>query len=59
MYPAYISRRFDAVYIPANCIKAVIDDIFPDKSTGKPMIDQMIEKGKQWWLLDKADACYC
>src|SRR6185295_5523306 len=28
MYPAYISRRFDAVYIPANCIKAVIDDIF-------------------------------
>ncbi len=53
MYPAYISRRFDAVYIPANCIKAVIDDIFPDKSTGKPMIEQMIEKGKQWWLLDK------
>jgi hypothetical protein len=53
MYPEYISRRFDAVYIPANCIKAVIDDIFPDKSTGKPMIEQMIEKGKQWWLLEK------
>jgi len=53
MYPAYISRRFDPVYIPSNCIKAVADDIFPDKSTGRPLIEQMIEKGKQWWLLDK------
>jgi hypothetical protein len=53
MYPAYISRRFDAEYIPANCIKAVADDLFPDKSNGKPLVEQMIEKGKQWWLLDK------
>ncbi len=53
MYPAYISRRFDAAYIPANCIKALTDDLFPDKSTGKPLVEQMIEKGKQWWLLDK------
>jgi hypothetical protein len=52
MYPAYISRRFDRRYIPANCIKAVIDDLFPDKSTGKSLIEQMIEKGKQWWLLN-------
>jgi len=53
LYPAYISRRFDAAYIPANCIKAVADDLFPDKSTGKPLVEQMIEKGKQWWLVDK------
>lgn len=53
MYPAYISRRFDPAFIPANVIKAVVDDLFPDKSTGKPLIEQMIEKGKQWWLLDK------
>jgi len=53
MYPAYISRRFDAAYIPANCTKAIADDLFPDKSTGRPLIEQMIEKGKQWWLLDK------
>jgi hypothetical protein len=31
----------------------ITDDIFPDKSNGKPLIEQMIEKGKQWWLLDK------
>jgi hypothetical protein len=53
MFPAYITRRFDAKYIPANCMKAVADDLFPDKSNGRPLIEQMIEKGKQWWLLDK------
>ena len=40
---------------PLQGVRAIeiIDDIFPDKSTGKPMVEQMIEKGKQWWLLDK------
>jgi hypothetical protein len=52
LYPAYISRRFDKEYISANCMKAVVDDLYPDKSTGKPLIEQMIEKGKQWFLLD-------
>jgi predicted small secreted protein len=53
IYPLYISRRFDPIYIPANCMKAVVSDLFPDNSNAKPLIDQMIEKGKQWWLLDK------
>jgi predicted small secreted protein len=53
LYPAYISRRFEPEYIPANCMKAVVQDLFPDKSSGKPLVEQMIEKGKQWWLLDK------
>ena len=53
MYPLYISRRFDPKYIPSNCMRAIADDLFPDKSAGKPLIEQMIEKGKQWWLLDK------
>lgn len=53
MYPSYISRRFDPKYIPANCIRAIAVDLFPDKGTGQPLIEQMIEKGKQWWLLDK------
>lgn len=53
MYPAYISRRFDKEYMTANCMKAIADDIYPDKSVGKPLIEQMVEKGKQWFLLDK------
>ena len=31
----------------------VVDDLFPDNSRGKPLIEQMIEKGKQWFLLNK------
>lgn len=53
LFPLYISRRFSPEYITANCMKAVVEDIFPDKSAGKPLVEQMIEKGKQWWLLDK------
>ena len=53
LFPEYISRRFESQYIPANCMKAVVDEIYPDKSAGKGLIEQMIEKGKQWWLLDK------
>lgn len=53
IFPLYISRRFSKEYIAANCMKAVAQDIFPDQSGGKPLIEQMIEKGKQWFLLDK------
>lgn len=53
IFPMYISRTFEPQYIPVNAMKAVGEDIFPDKSAGKPLIDQMIEKGKQWWLLNK------
>jgi hypothetical protein len=53
LYPAYISRRFEPQYIPVNCIKNIIDDMFPDKSGDRPLIEQMIEKGKRMYLLDK------
>jgi hypothetical protein len=52
LYPAYISRRFDREYISVNCMKAVADDIYPDRSVGRPLMEQMVEKGKQWYLLD-------
>ncbi len=53
LYPTYISRRFEREYIVPNCLKAVVEDLFPDQSKGKGLILQMIEKGKQLWLLDK------
>lgn len=52
LYPGYISRRFDQEYMVANSIKAIADDIYPDKSVGRPLIEQMVEKGKSWYLLD-------
>jgi hypothetical protein len=51
--PAYRSRRFTKDYIISDVMKLITEDIFPDKSKGKPLLDQMIEKGKQWWMLDK------
>lgn len=53
MFPLYISRRFAPQYITANCMKAVVQELFPDQAAGKPLVEQMIEKGKQWWLLDQ------
>lgn len=52
LYPDYVSRRFDKNYIPVNCIKVIIDDMYPDQSTGKPLIEQMVEAGKRLYLLD-------
>jgi hypothetical protein len=51
--PEYRSRRFSKEYIIADATQLIGDDIFPDKSTGKSLVEQMIEKGKQWYLLDK------
>ncbi|MEO5562352.1 MAG: hypothetical protein ABIR18_02930, partial [Chitinophagaceae bacterium] len=51
--PLYRSRRFSKEYIVADAMKLIADDIFPDKSNTRPLVEQMIEKGKQWWLLDK------
>lgn len=53
LYPDYISRRFDKEYILSNCMKAVADDIYPDSSISLTLIEQIVEKGKQWYLLDK------
>jgi hypothetical protein len=52
-YPLYISRRFEPEYIYANCISALAQDIFPDSSENKPLIEQMITKGRYWWLAGK------
>ncbi|MCC7400565.1 MAG: hypothetical protein IT214_03680 [Chitinophagaceae bacterium] len=51
--PRFRSRRFSKEYIVPDAMKLIVDDLFQDKSAGKSLIDQMIEKGKQWWLLDK------
>ena len=52
MYPVYISRRFDSEYIVPGSMKAVAGDIYSDTSVGRPLIEQMIEKGKQWYIVD-------
>lgn len=52
MYPTYISRRFEPQYIPVNCIRNIVDDMYPDNSAGRPLVEQMIEAGKRLYLMD-------
>jgi hypothetical protein len=52
LYPTYISRRFQPQYIPVNSIRNIVDDMYPDRSAGRPLVEQMIEAGKRLYLLD-------
>lgn len=53
LYPAFVSRRFEPGYITVNCIRNIMDDMYPDHSSGKPLVEQMIESGKRLYLLEK------
>ena len=52
-YPDYLANNFDAAHITVNCMRNIIDDLYPDKTNGKPLIEQMVEKGKRIYLLTK------
>lgn len=53
MYPAFVSRRFDKAYIPVNVLRNIIDDMYPPKNPGRPLVEQMVEAGKKLYLLDQ------
>lgn len=52
LYPTYISRRFSPEYIPVNCMKNIIDDIYPEKGGSLDLVSLMIEKGKRLHTLE-------
>ncbi|MEP6746402.1 MAG: hypothetical protein ABJB86_01680 [Bacteroidota bacterium] len=52
-FPQYISRRFEPEYIPVNCLQNIALDIYPEKPQGQTLMEQIIEKGKQWYMIDK------
>ena len=52
-YPEYITNRFEPDYIAANCIKNIVLDMYPEKMEEKPLIGQMVEKGKRLYVLSK------
>jgi hypothetical protein len=53
LYPLYITENFDASHIVVNSMRNIADDLFEDKSPGKPLIEQMVEKGKFLFLISK------
>ena len=52
-YPSYISQRFVPATITVNLAKNILLDMFPDRSEGKSLIVQMVENGKQLYVLQK------
>jgi hypothetical protein len=53
MYPEYISSRFEPGTIVVNALRNIIDDMYPEKTEDKTLIQQMVEKGKRLYLLHK------
>ena len=52
-YPDYITARFEPGYIPVNCMKNIVLDLYPEKQDDKTLVLQMVEKGKRLYLLQK------
>ena len=52
-YPAYVSYDFEPGYISVNCMKNIVNDIYPENEDDKPMMNQMVEKGKRLYVLSK------
>jgi hypothetical protein len=50
LYPSYISRRFTPRYIVPGIVKAITEDLFPPRMAELPLVEQMIERGKYWYL---------
>jgi hypothetical protein len=49
----YQIARFTPEMMSVNSMKNIIDDAFPYTAAGKTLLDEMIEKGKRLYLLDK------
>jgi hypothetical protein len=53
VYPEYISHRFEPDHISVNCMKNIVSDLYPEKTEDRPLVQQMVEKGKRLFLLGK------
>lgn len=51
--PSFRSRRFQKEYMVADAMQLVADDIYPDTTASQPLIERMVEKGKQWYMLQR------
>lgn len=49
----YQVRRFEPATIPVNVMKNIVDDMYPYSADSRPLVEQMIEKGKRLYVLDQ------
>jgi hypothetical protein len=53
IYPEYISMTFEPDYISINIAKQALNDIYPATENDKPLVNQMVSKGKRLYMLHK------
>ena len=53
LYPTYISNRFNPENIVVNTMRNIVDNIYPEKLEDKSLLQQMVEKGKHLYILNK------
>lgn len=53
VFPSYLSRKFSPEYIPVDCMNAIIDDLYPSDNDTLPLLDQLIDRGKRLYILDR------
>ncbi|GAC1417364.1 MAG: gliding motility lipoprotein GldB [Flavisolibacter sp.] len=51
-YFDYLRRRFEPPYMVPNSIRAIAESIYPDTSQTASLLEQMIEKGKLWYMME-------
>lgn len=52
-YPDYMANNFDKAHITVNCMRNIVDDLYPYKNDGTALIEQMVERGKRLFLISK------
>jgi hypothetical protein len=52
-YPNYITSRFEPEYIVVNCMKNIVNDMYPDDKIDAPLGIQMVEAGKRLFVMEK------
>ncbi|MBK8611466.1 MAG: hypothetical protein IPL84_16395 [Chitinophagaceae bacterium] len=53
IYPEYVSEHFQPDHIAINCMKNIVNDLYPEKMDDKSLLLQMIEKGKRLYVLSR------
>lgn len=51
VYPEYMTRKFTPAYMPVNTIMNLVNDIAPRNNRNTSLVAQMIDEGKQMYLL--------
>lgn len=53
VHESYIQRRFHPSTVLPSIMKNIVDDLFPYSSDSRPLLEQLIERGKRYYVLTR------